>query len=78
MVGAEGEPAPSQRDHRQHGQDDADRQEDRLRVPEEPQPDGQQPSSQAHAIAAGQPVAFFVAAWVGQHSLMFHPSTGYR
>ena len=78
MVGAECELAPGERDHRHGGEDDADHQEDRLRVPDEPQADGQQASSQARALAAGHPVAFFVAPWVGQHSLMFYPRQGYR
>jgi hypothetical protein len=78
MVGAECELAPGERDHRHGGEDDADHQEDRLRVPDEPQADGQQASSQARALAAGHPVAFFVALWVGQHSLMFYPRQGYR
>jgi hypothetical protein len=41
MVSAEGELAPGEHDHRHSGQDDADHQEDRLRVPEKPQADGQ-------------------------------------
>ena len=27
--------------------------------------------------SAGHPVAFFVAPWAGQHSLMFYPRQGY-
>jgi hypothetical protein len=49
--------APGERDHREGGEDDADQKEDRLRVPEEPQDNGQQASGQAYAVAAGQPAA---------------------
>ena len=37
---AKGELAPSERDNRRDDQDDADHQEDHLRVPEESQADG--------------------------------------
>jgi len=45
MVGAEGELAPGERDHRQGDQYYADHQEDRLCVPQEPQADREQASS---------------------------------
>jgi hypothetical protein len=76
VVGAKGELAPSERHYRRDDQGDTDHQEDCLRVPEEPQADSQEASGQAQDVAAGHPVAFFVAAWVGQHSLMLPQQPG--
>jgi hypothetical protein len=56
MVGPKGELAPSERHHGRDDQDDADHQEDRLCVPEEPQADGQEARRPAAKPRASRPV----------------------
>ena len=76
-VGAGSELAPGERDHRQAARTTPITKKMACVCQRNPRSMASRPAAKAHAIAPGRPVAFFVAARVGQHTIMLYLAAGH-